>query len=34
MGADAECFYQDRTERHHYHEIEDVAELDACKGEQ
>ncbi len=34
MRADAELAHQDRPERHHDHEVEDVAELDAGKGEQ
>ncbi len=34
MGADAERLYQDRAQRHHDHEVKDVAELDSGKSEQ
>jgi hypothetical protein len=34
MGADAEFPHQDRPQRHHDHEVEDMRELDAGQGEQ
>ena len=34
MRADAKLGHQDRAERHHDHEVEDVAELDSGEGEQ
>jgi hypothetical protein len=34
VGADGEGLHQDRAERHHDHEIEHVAELDAGQRQQ